>query len=315
MHDNMAAIRTYHHRDFPIAELCQKKARTGETISVVIPTLDEQSTIGAIVRIVREELMERYPLVDELIVVDSGSTDQTVVEAQSAGAVVYQASAICPEHGHYRGKGENLWKSQWVASGSVTVFVDGDIMNFHPGYISGLVGPLLDDPALQYVKAFYQRPLCTEFGDLEHEGGRVSELLIKPFFSLFYPELRALHQPLAGEYAVRRRLLAQLPFPTGYAVELAHLIDVLALHGPDVFAQCDLDSRRHRNRPLGELSEMASALLPTLLRRAERDGKLQLSGHWHEFGQKEISISHGSDDFISERRAIAELQLNPTTGS
>lgn len=273
----MADIRTYHHRDFSLAELCRKKRAKGESISVVIPTLNEEQTIGAIVEIIRRELMDDGSFVDELIVVDSGSHDQTRTLAAAAGAQVFLAEEIRPELGHQRGKGENLWKSQAVTSGSISVFVDGDILNFHAGYILGLVGPLLEEAALQYVKGFYQRPLCTQLGDLEQEGGRVSELLMKPFFSLFYPALRALHQPLAGEYAVRRQLLEQLPFPTGYAVEVAHLMDVLALHGIEVFAQCDLDSRRHRNRPLSELSEMSCSLMQTLLLRAQRDGKLQLS--------------------------------------
>lgn len=277
MHSAMAAIRTYHHRDFDVAKLCRKKVDLGETVSVVIPTLDEQSTIGAIVHIIRQELMEYQPLVDEIIVVDSGSQDDTVARARTAGATVHQAAEILPNLGQYRGKGENLWKSQSVTRGSISVFVDGDILNFHAGYISGLVGPLLEQSALQYVKGFYQRPLCTQQGDLQQEGGRVSELLMKPFFSLFYPELRALHQPLAGEYAVRRTLLERLSFPTGYAVEVAHLIDVFALYGLDVFAQCDLDSRRHRNRPLSELSDMSCSLMQALLLRAARDGKLQLS--------------------------------------
>lgn len=273
----MAEIRTYHHRDFSLAELCRKKRVQGETISVVIPTLNEEQTIGAIVEIIRRELMDDGSFVDELIVVDSGSHDQTRTIAAAAGAQVFLAEEIRPELGHQRGKGENLWKSQAVTSGSISVFIDGDILNFHAGYILGLVGPLLEESALHYVKGFYQRPLCTQLGDLEQEGGRVSELLMKPFFSLFYPALRALHQPLAGEYAVRRQLLEQLPFPTGYAVEVAHLMDVLALHGIEVFAQCDLDSRRHRNRPLSELSEMSCSLMQTLLLRAQRDGKLQLS--------------------------------------
>jgi len=158
----------------------------------------------------------------------------------------------------------------------MSVFVDGDIVNFHPGYISGLVGPLLEKTETQYVKAFYQRPLRYGGEPLEQEGGRVSEILIRPLFSLFYPELCAFHQPLAGEYAVRRSLLEKLSFPTGYAVEAAHLIDVLSMFGMSAFAQCDLDSRLHRNRPLEELGAMSCAILHAVMQRAERDGLLHL---------------------------------------
>jgi glucosyl-3-phosphoglycerate synthase len=309
MHEAMADIRTYHHRDFSLAELCRKKHAQGETISVVIPTWNEEQTIGAIVQIIRRELMDACSLVDELIVVDSGSRDETRTVAAAAGAQVFLAEDIRPELGHQRGKGENLWKSQAVTSGSISVFVDGDILNFHAGYILGLVGPLIEEASLQYVKGFYQRPLCTQFGDLEQEGGRVSELLMKPFFSLFYPALRALHQPLAGEYAVRRQLLEQLPFPIGYAVEVAHLMDVLALHGIEVFAQCDLDSRRHRNRPLHELSEMSCSLMQTLLLRAQRDGKLQLSQNALPWWGDAFPID---SSFAQERQPWRELLRFPS---
>lgn len=257
--------------------LCQRKQSLRESVSVVIPTLNEEATIAAIVQRIRESLVEKFPLVDEIVVVDSGSQDRTCEWAAAAGARVFQASQIADFLGDHPGKGENLWKSQFVTRGSICVFIDGDILDFHEGFVTGLLGPLLESDALQYVKGFYRRPLQLAGGPLEQGGGRVSELLVRPFFSLFYPELCSLHQPLAGEYAVRRSLLEQLSFPTGYAVEAAHLIDVLALQGIDAFAQCDLDSRRHRNRPLQELGAMSCSILQTLLQRAERDGKLVLT--------------------------------------
>ena len=257
--------------------LCQRKQIVNESVSVVIPTLNEESAISAIVTKIRESLMERTLLVDEIIVIDSGSEDRTCELAAAAGARVLQASQIAPNHGNHPGKGENLWKSQFVTSGSICVFIDGDILDFHEGFVTGLVGPLVENASLQYVKGFYRRPLQVAGGSLMQGGGRVSELLVRPFFSLFYPQLCAFHQPLAGEYAVRRGLLERLSFPTGYAVEAAHLIDVLALCGADSFAQCDLDSRRHRNRPLEELGAMSCAILQNLLHRAQRDGKLVLS--------------------------------------
>lgn len=248
-----------------------------ESVSVVIPTLNEESTVATIVATIRESLMERVPLVEEIIVVDSGSTDRTCERAAAAGARVFLASQIADFLGDHPGKGENLWKSQFVTRGSICVFIDADILDFHEGFVTGLVGPLVENSSLQYVKGFYRRPLQVAGGPLEQGGGRVSELLVRPFFSLFYPALCAFHQPLAGEYSVRRSLLERLSFPTGYAVEAAHLIDVLALHGMDSFAQCDLDSRRHRNRPLEELGAMSCTILHALLQRAQRDGKLVLS--------------------------------------
>jgi glucosyl-3-phosphoglycerate synthase len=271
-------LQTYHHHQFcDAASLRARKLVSGETISVVIPTLNEADTVGEIIRTISQAWMEACDFVDEIIVMDSGSSDDTMALAEAAGATVFAAEDVAMEFGNHTGKGENLWKSQFVSRGSICVFIDGDILNFHPGYIAGLVGPLLENPRTQYVKAFYQRPLQVDGEPTAHSGGRVSELLVRPLFSLFYPQLCALHQPLAGEYAVRRQLLERLSFPSGYGVEIAHLIDVLAFAGMDAFAQCDLDSRLHRNRPLHELGVMSCTILQTFLQRAERDGKLLLT--------------------------------------
>lgn len=271
-------MHTFHHHQFrDVAALCSLKEATGETISVVIPTRNEAATVGKIIQIIRDAWMNACDLVDEIIVMDSGSGDGTRDIARAAGAIVYSAEEIAAELGNHPGKGENLWKSQFVSRGTLCVFIDGDVLNLHTGYIAGLVGPLLENARIQYVKAFYQRPLQVDGEPTEQSGGRVSELLVRPLFSLFYPQLCALHQPLAGEYAVRRSLLEQLSFPTGYGVEIAHLMDGLALVGIDAFAQCDLDSRLHRNRPLHELGVMSCTILQTFLQRAERDGKLLLT--------------------------------------
>lgn len=249
----------------------------GESISVVIPTLNEEATVGDIVAIIRRELMDQVGLVDEVLVIDSGSQDRTCEIACAAGARVFSAAEIAPEWGNHAGKGENLWKSQFVAQGSIFCFIDGDILNFHSGFVTGLVGPLLENGQTEYVKAFYRRPIQQGAEQQSSGGGRVSELLMRPLFSLFYPALCEWIQPLAGEYAVRKSLLKQLSFPCGYAVETAHLIDVLGLRGVDVFAQCDLDCRQHRNRDLAQLGAMACSILRVFLQRAERDGLLQLS--------------------------------------
>jgi glucosyl-3-phosphoglycerate synthase len=270
-------VRSFHFRQFSeISALLRAKESQGQRISVVIPTLQEEETIGAIVAEIVEKLIVCSGLVDELIVVDSGSTDRTREIAAAAGAQVFLGADIAPELGDHPGKGENLWKSQFVSTGNICVFIDGDIRDFHEGFVCGLIGPLLECADVDYVKAFYRRPLVTEGESLRQGGGRVSELLMRPLFSLFYPLLCALHQPLAGEYAVRRTLLERLPFPHDYAVETAHLIDTLSIRGIGAFAQCDLETRHHRNRPLDELGEMACAILRFFLQRAERDGLLQM---------------------------------------
>ena len=245
-------------------------------ISVCIPTLDEAPTIGAIVTIIRRELMEKVPLVDEILVIDSGSADGTCAIASEAGATVHLSGEIAPGHGSHRGKGENLWKALHVAQGDLICYVDGDISNFDARFVTGVVGPLLTDGSFDYVKAHYERPLANG-GDIHRTGGgRVSEILIRPLLSLFYPELTCIFQPLSGEYAARRGLLDRLPFPTGYGVEIAHLIDLVGIGKLGAIAQVDLDQRIHRNRSDEELGRMSFAILRTILRRLERDGKISI---------------------------------------
>lgn len=269
-----SAVQRFHFRDFDAAALAERKG--GESISVCIPTLNEAATIGRIVATVRRDLVETVPLVDEIVVIDSGSDDGTREIAGEAGARVLLSAAIAPETGSHTGKGENLWKSLHAASGSILCFLDGDIAEFHGGFVTGLVGPLLTEPAIDYVKAYYERPL--NHGATVHSqgGGRVSEILVRPFLSMFYPELVGILQPLAGEYAARRGLLESLPFPTGYGVEIAHLIDLARMNRLGSIAQTDLVRRIHRNRDEGDLGDTAFAILQVMLRRLERDGKLHL---------------------------------------
>ena len=269
-------MQRFHHHDFDHADaLVALKNR--QRISVCIPTLNEAETIGTIVETVRRDLMESVALVDEILVIDSDSSDETREIAASAGARVFQSAEITPEHGTHRGKGENLWKSLHVATGDIICYIDGDIANFHPGFVTGLVGPLLTDPGIDYVKAYYERPLA--HGDEIHStgGGRVSEILVRPLISVFYPELNPILQPLSGEYAARRSLLESLSFPTGYGVEIAHLIDLARAGKLDRIAQTDLVRRIHRNRDDGELGDTAFAILRVILRRLERDGKISLT--------------------------------------
>ena len=258
-------------------ELAAIKRGRKLTVSVCIPTLNEAKTIRPIVRSIREEFMGRYELVDELWVIDSGSTDGTREIAAETGASVRLATEILPDGSAFRGKGENLWKALHVAKGDLVCFVDGDIANFTPSFVTGLLGPLLTDPEINYVKAFYERPFAGPRGFHPTGGGRVSEILVRPLLSLFYPELTVFLQPLAGEYAARREVFESLPFPTGYGVELAHLIDLAQLGKLPSTAQVDLDERIHRNRSDKELGRMAFGLLQVLFRRLERDGKLRLA--------------------------------------
>ncbi|MBN1590566.1 MAG: glucosyl-3-phosphoglycerate synthase [Pirellulales bacterium] len=272
---NWLASRTFHHSNFwNIKWLVEEKERQGLKVSLCLPTLNEETTIGQEIIILKAELADRYPLLDEIAVVDSGSTDRTCEIAASFGADVYIASDHLVECGNHRGKGENLWKALYLLKGDIIVYVDSDIKNIHPRFVYGLVGPLIQDPEIQYVKAFYDRPLAYSGGLRPTGGGRVTEILVRPLFSLFYPELTAILQPLSGEYAGRRSIFEQIPFPVGYGVETAMLIDIyqrLGLHG---LAQTDLDRRIHRNQETIALGRMAFGVLRTFMSRLRQDEKV-----------------------------------------
>lgn len=260
--------RSFHHPDFAdIDALVREKRRAGLTVSLCIPTLNEAGTIARVVSVLKEALADRHPLLDEIAVIDSGSTDRTRELAAAAGAEVVFAGDILPFHGHRMGKGENLWKAVHHLRGDILCFVDGDIGNIHPRFVYGTVGPLIRHAELGYVKGFYERPLLAAEGVDPRGGGRVTEILVRPLFGRFCPELSALHQPLAGEYAARREVLEGIPFPTGYGVETAHLIDVWRAHGIGAIGQTDLDERIHRNRSLAQLGRMSSEILDAFFSR------------------------------------------------
>ncbi|WGK69716.1 glucosyl-3-phosphoglycerate synthase [Candidatus Haliotispira prima] len=262
---------TYHHSVFQdIERLVRIKEEKGLTISLCIPTLNEEKTIGKEVVIFVSELMKRYPLIDEFAIIDSGSEDRTLEVAGSFGAGTYLADDILPHLERKKGKGENLWKAIYQLKGDIIVYVDADIENIHPRFVYGLVGPLIEREEVKYVKAFYDRPITYSGGTRTSGGGRVTEILIRPLFSLFFPELSAMIQPLSGEYAVRREVLENIPFPIGYGVETAHLLDVLHMHGIEAFAQTDLDQRVHRNQPIAALSRMSFGILQTFFSRLQR---------------------------------------------
>jgi len=264
---------TFHHGEFwDILKLVEEKEKKGLKISLCIPTLNEEKTIGKEIVIFKSELMERYPLVDEFAVIDSGSEDRTLEVAASFGADTYRAKDILPEVGDKRGKGENLWKAIYRLGGDIIVYVDADIKNIHPRFVTGIVAPLINNDTIQYCKAFYDRPMAYSTGIRASGGGRVTEILIRPLFSLFFPELTALIQPLSGEFAVRRGVLEKIPFPIGYGVETAHILDVFREWGLEAFAQTDLDQRIHRNQSTNALGKMSFGILQTFINRLKAYG-------------------------------------------
>jgi len=252
--------------------LAAKKAAGGAgTVSVVLPALDEEATVGAIVSAVRGTLMTpEVPLVDELVVIDSGSTDGTAAVAAAAGARVVRRDAILPRLPALPGKGEVLWRSLLATSGEIVCFVDADLRDFDPRFVYGIVGPLLTEPSVQLVKAMYDRPLETGGTVVPAGGGRVTELVARPLLNLHWPRLAGFVQPLGGEYAARRSLLERLPFPVGYGVELGLLIDSLGLVGLDALAQVDVGVRRHRHQDGQALGRMAAAIYRTAQLRLSR---------------------------------------------
>lgn len=269
--------RTFHNSQFAdIKKLVRLKKRKNLTISVGIPTLNEVKTVGTIIDCFKTELMGKYPLVDEIAVIDSGSTDNTVEMAKSKGAKVFLAERCLKEEGLYYGKGENLWKSLHVLTGNIIVWIDADIRNIHPKFVYGLVGPLITNDKIGFVKGFYRRPL--KFGKKMRPtgGGRVTEIAVRPLFNLFFPELAGLIQPLSGEMAGRREILEQIPFFIGYGVETGMLIDISNQFGVETIAQVDLEKRVHRNRSTVALGKMSFGIMQAFFKRAEQLGKIEL---------------------------------------
>jgi len=256
-------IRRFHHADWTVEQLLAAKRADALAVSVVIPARDEEDTVAGIVRRVRDDLAG-VGLVDEIVVVDDGSSDRTSERARDAGARVVAAGSLLGDEGWGPGKGKAMWEGLYAASGELIVYLDADVTGFSAHYVTGLLGPLLLHPGTAFVKAFYERPLDGRSG----EGGRVTELAARPLLSVLFPHLAGVVQPLAGECAARREVLEQVPFTHGYGVDLGLLVDVAALVGTNSLAQVDLDVRVHRNRPLAELSAQATAVLCAALDRA-----------------------------------------------
>ena len=255
--------RTSHWTDWPLDQLALWKDSQGARISVVIPARDEEPTVGSVVEAIAGAFMREHTLVDELVVMDSDSTDGTAVSAARAGATVYRCRDVAADLGAYPGKGEALWKSLLVTTGDILLFVDADLTQWGPHFVTGLLGPLLD-PAQEtlLVKACYDR-----VGDGLAGGGRVTELVARPLLAALRPELGCVLQPLGGEYAATRELLTSVPFAPGYGVEIGLLVDTYDRLGLDAIAQVNLGVRAHRNRPLAELGPMSRQVVATLLSR------------------------------------------------
>ncbi|WP_031063980.1 glucosyl-3-phosphoglycerate synthase [Streptomyces sp. NRRL WC-3742] len=304
--------RSWAASDRPAQDLLRAKERTGHTVSVVLPALDEEATVGDIVRTIRRELMDRLPLVDELVVVDSGSTDATAAVAAEAGARVEHRDAILPRLPAVPGKGEVLWRSLLVTRGDLVCFIDADLREFDPAFVSGILGPLLTEPDIQLVKAMYDRPLETESGAIVPAGGgRVTELVARPLLNLHWPELAGFVQPLGGEYAARRSLLERLPFPTGYGVELGLLVDALETVGLDALAQVDVGVRHHRHQDGQALGRMAATIYRTALERLDRTHRLKAGADLVRPLLTQFTRSPETREFTAHTLPVTALERPP----
>ncbi len=268
--DKWFAENTYHTDEFADLErLVALKHQQGLTISLALPALNEEETVGTVIGTIQRELMQRVPLIDEMVLIDSNSNDRTREIAREFGVPVHIHQEILPRLGARKGKGEALWKSLLVTRGDIVAWIDTDIANIDPRFVYGIIGPLLLNPKVQLVKGFYQRPLRVGDKTQAGGGGRVTELTARPLLNLFYPELSGIIQPLSGEYAGRRTALEQIPFFSGYGVEIGMVIDIFDRFGIEGIAQVDLLERVHHNQELDALSKMSFAILQAVFRKLE----------------------------------------------
>ena len=299
--------RTSRWQDWPVAELAAAKRRAGVTVSVVIPARNEERTVGRVVTGIAS-LMTETGLVDELVVMDSDSTDQTSAVAARAGAAVYRAREVAPELGTFPGKGEALWKSLLVTSGDLLVFVDADLTHWGPHFVTGLLGPLLANERVLLVKGFYERLYDGGDGSITADGGRVTELVARPLLSLWRPDLTGDAQPLAGEWAARRELMRSLPIPVGYGIELAVLIDTAREHGLDAVAQVDLGRRGHKHQASHDLALMAAELMVVAERRRGAAGPVPARVELRQFVREDGEMRQRSRPVpVDERPPASSL--------
>jgi glucosyl-3-phosphoglycerate synthase len=266
--ERWARSRSYHHSRFPPSRIAAERAERELTVSVCLPARECAATVAEIVGVLLE--LREEGAIDEIVVVDAGSADGTAMVAERAGAVVWQERELLPSYGPVLGKGDAMWRALSVLDGELVCFLDADSEDFSAHFVTGLIGPLVCEPAVSFVKAHYRRPFL---GDSDG-GGRVNHLTARPALALFYPQLAQVRQPLAGEVAARRQLLERLPFATGYGAEIAMLIDAFTEVGLAGIAQVDLDEHRNRHQPLSALTPMALTVLATIAARLEREGRL-----------------------------------------
>ncbi|WP_055714169.1 glucosyl-3-phosphoglycerate synthase [Streptomyces torulosus] len=296
------STRSWSVTDRPLHRILAAKRASGQTVSVVLPALNEEETVGDIVAVIRHDLVEQVPLVDEVVVVDSGSTDRTSEVAAAAGARVVHRDDILPRLPAVPGKGEVLWRSLLVTTGDIVCFIDADLKEFSSDFVSGIVGPLLTDPGVDLVKAMYDRPLGAAAG----QGGRVTELMARPLLNMHWPQLAGFVQPLGGEYAARRSLLERLPFPVGYGIELGMLVDALHLVGLDALAQVDVGVRKHRHQDGQALGRMSAAIYRTAQLRLARGHLIRPVLTQFERGAEGFEPRTYSVD-VEERPPMAEI--------
>jgi len=292
---------TFSHDAFPAQRLAAGREMT---VSICLPARDEERTIGPILQALVP--LRESGVVDQIVVVD-GSTDATAAIARELGAEIHDQAALLPELGPVLGKGDAMWRALTVLTGDVICFLDADSERFGPHFACGLLGPLLCGEGVQFVKGLYRRPFRVGEVTLPDEGGRVTELTARPLLNLFYPELSAVEQPLAGEIAARRELLVRLPFVTGYGVDIALLIDAYGAVGLDALEQVDIDVRQNAHQPLRDLGPMAYAVVQAVAARLEREGRLHgpLPGTFLAAGEEGPRALCGD---LVERPPLAKLR-------
>jgi glycosyltransferase involved in cell wall biosynthesis/nucleotide-binding universal stress UspA family protein len=307
--DKWFAQNTFQADEFAdLHHLVDLKQQQGLTISLALPALNEEATVGKVIRTVKQALMDRAPLLDEIVLIDSNSTDRTRQIAEKAGIPVYIHQELLPTYGARSGKGEALWKSLFVTRGDIIVWIDTDIVNIHPRFVYGIIGPMLINSEIQFVKGFYRRPLRVGDKLQAGGGGRVTELTARPLINLFYPELSGVIQPLSGEYGGRRTALERCAFSSGYGVETSLLIDIYELFGLSAIAQVDLLERIHHNQSLEALSKMSFAIIQTVMRKLER--------HYERAFIADVNktmklIRYQAGGYYLELEEIAELERPP----
>jgi len=307
--DKWFAENTFHADEFKdLKYLISLKEKQNLTISLALPALNEEETVGKVIRTVKNALMTRMPLLDEIVLIDSNSEDRTRQIAEKLGVPVYIHQNILPQYGARHGKGEALWKSLYCTRGDIIIWIDTDIVNIHPRFIYGLIAPLLLQPEINFVKGFYRRPLKVGNKMQAGSGGRVTELTARPLLNLFYPELSGIVQPLSGEYGGRRKALEQLPFFSGYGVEIGLLIDMLEKFGLRSIAQIDLQERIHHNQPLEALGKMSFAIIQAVIRKLEvKYGQNILEG----VNKTMKMIRYEQERFFLDIEEIAEGERRP----